>query len=225
MNISVILTGGIGKRMSQNLPKQFIKIYDVEVFIYTLNAFLNNDNIDRCVLVINSAFKEDYESILKRHNLSDKVEICFGGLTRQESSFNAIKYLKENGAKEDDIVLIHDGARPLVDENIINQNISLCNNDTVVSTVVPMVDTLVDKDYNVIDRNSVFGVQTPQTFMFKNAFVMHEVAIKDGVLNASDDIQLAKRLSINVAFAKGSRRNVKITTLEDIDLLKCYLRK
>ena len=56
----------------------------------------------------------------------------------------------------------------------------MCNNDTVVSTVVPMVDTLVDKDYNVIDRNSVFGVQTPQTFMFKNAFVMHEAAIKDG---------------------------------------------
>jgi 2-C-methyl-D-erythritol 4-phosphate cytidylyltransferase len=61
--------------------------------------------------------------------------------------------------------------------------------------------------------------------MFKNAFFMHEVAIKDGVLNASDDIQLAKRLSLNVAFAKGSRRNVKITTLEDIYLLESYLRK
>ena len=225
MNISVILTGGIGKRMSLDIPKQFIQIDGAEVFVYTIKAFLSNPNIDRCVLVINSSFKDEYASILKKHDLIDKVEMCFGGETRQESSFNAIKYLKENGAKEDDIVLIHDGARPLVDENIINQNISLCNNDTVVSTVVPMVDTLVDKDYNVIDRNSVFGVQTPQTFMFKNAFVMHEVAIKDGVLNASDDIQLAKRLSLNVAFAKGSRRNVKITTLEDIDLLESYLRK
>ena len=225
MNISVILTGGIGKRMSLDIPKQFIQIDGAEVFIYTIKAFLSNSNIDRCVLVINSSFKDEYTSILKKHDLIDKVEMCFGGETRQESSFNAIKYLKENGAKEDDIVLIHDGARPLVDENIINQNISLCNNDTVVSTVVPMVDTLVDKDYNVIDRNSVFGVQTPQTFMFKNAYNMHSLAINDGFLNASDDIQLAKRLSINVAFAKGSRRNVKITTLEDIDLLKCYLRK
>ena len=225
MNISVILTGGIGKRMSLDIPKQFIQIDGIEVFVYTIKAFLDNQNINRCVLVINSSFKDEYDKILRKHNLIEKVEICFGGETRQESSFNAIKYLKDNGAKEDDVILIHDGARPLVDNNIINQNISLCNNDTVVSTVVPMVDTLVDKDYNVIDRNSVFGVQTPQTFMFKNAFDMHEAAIKDGVLNASDDIQLAKRLSLNVAFAKGSRRNVKITTLEDIDLLESYLRK
>lgn len=225
MNISVILTGGIGKRMSQNLPKQFIKIYDVEVFIYTLNAFLNNDNIDRCVLVINSAFKEDYESILKRHNLSDKVEICFGGLTRQESSFNAIRYLKENGGSDEDIVLIHDGARPLIGDEIINQNIALCKYGTAVSTIVSTFDTLVDKDYNLIDRNKVFSVQTPQTFTLKDAFNMHVAAISDGVVSASDDIQLAKRLSMNISFANGSRKNIKMTTLEDIDIIKCFLRK
>ena len=225
MNISVILTGGIGKRMSQNLPKQFIKIYDVEVFIYTLNAFLNNDNIDRCVLVINSAFKEDYESILKRHNLSDKVEICFGGLTRQESSFNAIRYLKENGGSDEDIVLIHDGARPLIGDEIINQNIALCKYGTAVSTIVSTFDTLVDKDYNLIDRNKVFSVQTPQTFTLKDAFNMHVSAISDGVVSASDDIQLAKRLSMNISFANGSRKNIKMTTLEDIDIIKCFLRK
>ena len=225
MNISVILTGGIGKRMSQNLPKQFIKIYDVEVFIYTLNAFLNNDNIDRCVLVINSAFKEDYESILKRHNLSDKVEICFGGLTRQESSFNAIRYLKENGGSDEDIVLIHDGARPLIGDEIINQNIALCKYGTAVSTIVSTFDTLVDEDYNLIDRNKVFSVQTPQTFTLKDAFNMHVSAISDGVVSASDDIQLAKRLSMNISFANGSRKNIKMTTLEDIDIIKCFLRK
>ena len=225
MNISVILTGGIGKRMSLDIPKQFIQIDGIEVFVYTIKAFLNNHNINRCVLVINSQFKNEYDLILEKHHLLDKVEICFGGETRQESSFNAIKYLKENGANENDIVLIHDGARPLVDDNIINANISLCNNDTVVSTVVSIVDTLVDKDYNVIDRNSIFGVQTPQTFMLKNALKMHCKAIEDGILNASDDIQLAKRLSLNVAYANGSRKNVKMTTLEDIDLLRFYLRK
>ena len=137
MNIAVILIGGNGTRMLSTLPKQLIKVNEKEIFIHTVEKFVFHSLIDRCVLVINENFKDDYVKILENHNLLNKVELCCGGNTRQESSLNALKYLKQSNVSNDDVILIHDGARPLVNERIINDNINEClNNNAVVSTVI-----------------------------------------------------------------------------------------
>ena len=226
MNIAVILIGGNGTRMSSSLPKQFIKVNEKEIFIHTVEKFVFHPLIDRCLLVINEMFKDDYIKILESHNLLNKVELCFGGATRQESSFNALKHLKNSNALDEDIILFHDGARPMLTKEIITNNIEKCLDDNaVISTVIPMVDTLVNKENELIDRNSVYVVQTPQTFKLKDAYEVHIKANENNITNSGDDVLLAKHFNKKISYVDGSRMNIKITTKDDLELLNLFLRK
>lgn len=220
MNIAVILAAGIGSRMKQKLPKQFIEINNKPLFIFTLEKFLSVQQIDKIILVINKNYEDLYKQYLLKFNLLQKIELVNGGQTRQESVSLSLNYLS-NIATDNDIVTIHDGARPLVSPEIILNNIITCQkNQNAVSTVINIVDTIIDKEYNLVDKDSLWAVQTPQTFPYKLIKLLHAIAKDKNLFSVSDDAQLAKKFGYKVNYVLGSRLNIKITEEEDIYLLK-----
>lgn len=216
MNIAILLTAGSGTRMKNALPKQFIEVDNKPIFIYTIEKFIMNE-IDKIFLVINDSFKDLYNNYLQKFSI-ENIELIDGGNSRQESVFRAIKHL-ELFCNDNDVIVIHDGARPLVSKKIITENIEKCLNlKTPISTVTNIVDTIVDKDYNLVDRNNLLKVQTPQTFSFKDIRFAHQKAFEEQIESSSDDIQLAKRFGLKINYVYGSRFNFKITEPEDLNL-------
>ena len=220
MNIAVILAAGIGSRMKQKLPKQFIEINNKPLFIFTLEKFLSVQQIDKIILVINKNYEDLYKQYLLKFDLLQNIELVNGGQTRQESVSLSLDYLSDKAA-DNDIVTIHDGARPLVSPEIILNNIITCQkNQNAVSTVINIVDTIIDKEYNLVDKDSLWAVQTPQTFPYKLIKLLHAIAKDKNLFSVSDDAQLAKKFGYKVNYVLGSRLNIKITEEEDIYLLK-----
>lgn len=222
MNYAIVLTGGNGKRIHSSMPKQFIKIKNKELFLYSLETFLSCEAIKKVYLVINKEYEKEYLTVLKRHHYLERVELIYGGETRHQSVNKAVDFIK-NKVSSNDIILIHDGARPLLSEEIINKNINQIEmNKKPVSTIVKIVDTIIDKDYNLYDRNNLFLVQTPQTFFYDQLF---DICKKDinGDLNATDEIQLAKKAGFDIDYVMGSRNNFKVTIDEDLEVLEKLL--
>jgi len=222
MNYAIVLTGGNGKRIHSAIPKQFIKIKDKELFLYSLETFLSCEEIKKVYLVINKEYEKEYVNILNKYDYIDRVSLIYGGETRHESLNNAVEYMQDKINKED-VILIHDGARPLISKEIIKNNIHQINiNKKPVSTIVKIVDTIVDKDYNLYDRNNLFLVQTPQTFFYGQLL---DICKKDtsNDLNATDEIQLAKKAGFDIDYVLGSRNNFKVTIDEDLEVLEKLL--
>lgn len=220
MNIAVILAAGIGSRMKHKLPKQFIEINNKPLFIYTLEKFLSVQQIDKIILVINKNYEDLYKQYLLKFDLLQNIGLVNGGQTRQESVSLSLDYLSDKAA-DTDIVTIHDGARPLVSSEIILNNINTCQkNQNAVSTVINIVDTIIDKEYNLVNKDSLWAVQTPQTFPYKLIKNVHALAKEKNLLSVSDDAQLAKKFGYKVDYVLGSRLNIKITEEEDISLLQ-----
>jgi len=150
--------------------------------------------------------------------------MVYGGDSRQKSVENAIDFLK-NKISSKDLVLIHDGARPLIDSEIINSNIAKCyDTQNPVLTCVNVVDTIMDKEFNLLNRDYLIAAQTPQTFRFEQLEAIHEFAKEKNIISASDDIQLAKAYGLNISLVSGARKNLKVTEKEDLELIKLYLK-
>lgn len=223
MNIAVILCGGTGSRMNQELPKQFIEINSKPLFQYSIEAFLNEKIIDYIVLVINKQYENLYQKYLNELKYRN-IFMVYGGDSRQKSVENAINFLK-NKISSKDLVLIHDGARPLIDSEIINSNIMKCHDtQNPVLTCVSVVDTIMDKEFNLLNRDQLIAAQTPQTFRFEQLEAIHEFAKEKNIISASDDIQLAKAYGLNISLVSGTRKNLKVTEKEDLEIIKLYLK-
>ena len=225
MNVAIVLTGGTGSRMSAVIPKQFIKINDKPIFIYTLERIKEANIFSRVILVIHKDYEEKYKKYLNEFSFTS-VELCYGGKLRQESSFNALEYLKKTGVNDEDIVLIHDGVRANVSTKILIDSVNGCNKkQNTMVTALPLTDTLADDFYQVLNRDTLHLIQTPQTFIFKQIYFFHHYAKDHQIQNRTDDAQLAKICNYPIYFVEGSKENIKITTQEDLNLFEYYLRK
>lgn len=228
MNIGVILAGGSGTRMGSDIPKQFIDIYGKPLIVHTIEAFDINPNIDYIAVICKEDWQEDLMIWIRKYGLTKVKWIVDGGDTRQESVYNGIMKLKDT-CKEDDILVIHDAARPLVSQRIIDENIVLTEKFKAVDTVIPSADTIIKSvDGDTIEsvplRKELYLGQTPQSFTYgliKNA---HEEAQKNGDLNATDDCQLVLKVGKDVHIVKGDKLNFKVTTFEDLLLLKSIIK-
>ena len=221
MNLAIVLAGGKGLRMGYSIPKQFLLINDKPMIVQTLDAFNQCQYIDAICLVCLEEYKDEAKSLIEEYNLNKVKYIVNGGATRQESVYEGLKAFKENGADDEDVILIHDGARPFVSEEIILNNIRACRQYGSVCTVVKTTDSiLISKDGNLVDdylnRNELYNCQTPQTFKFKVILEAHTKANKKGINDATDDCVLVKRLNKYVYLVEGERTNIKITNPEDL---------
>ena len=218
MNSVVIVSAGRGSRMKADINKQFLKLKGKEVIAHTIYKFYNNKNIDEIVVVV----KED-EADFFRRNIIDKygyknIKIAFGGKERQDSVFNGLKAVNERC----DIVLIHDGARPFVTDEIIKNSIECAKKNKCVIVGVPVKDTIkiINKDNEVCDtpnRSTLWSIQTPQVFEYLSIIKAHKIA-KEKSYYGTDDSMLMEYLGYNVKVIEGSYNNIKITTPEDLKI-------
>lgn len=229
MNIGVILAGGSGSRMGiVDKPKQFIDIYGKPIIVHTLEIFDSHADIDAIAIVCLEEWLDDLRILLRKYEISKVKWLVVGGRTRQESIYNVIKTLSEE-CQEDDILIIHDSVRPLVSHKIISNNIIGAKRYDAVDTVVPSADTIVKSvDSNTIEevpnRSELFIGQTPQSFKFSIIKKAHDKAIKDNILDSTDDCQLILRLGEDVHLVEGEKLNFKITSFDDLLLLKSIVK-
>lgn len=228
MNIAIILAGGSGIRMGSDIPKQFIDIYGKPLIIHTIEAFDINPNIDYIAVICKNEFKEDLTIWIRKYGISKVKWIVDGGNTRQESVYNGINQLSDFCSNQD-IVVIHDAARPLISQRIINENIESAKINKAVDTVIPTTDTIIRSiDGSVIEevpvRRELYLGQTPQSFEYALIKKAHEEAKKENNLNATDDCQLVLKIGNKVSLVKGDKLNFKVTTFEDLLILKSVIK-
>lgn len=232
MVVALIIAGGKGVRTNQDIPKQFINIDNVPVLIYTLNAFQQHPEIDEILVVCIDGWHEILRAYAKQFNITKLKQVISGGNTGQESIRNGILELKKHH-DEEDIVLIHDGIRPNVSQEIISGCLAQCRLFGSAITVIPCAEAMLLRQEDgkssgkVIDRDSLARTQTPQAFPLKKLLWAHEEAEKRGITNSVATCTLMIELGEEVCFCAGSEKNVKITTVEDIEIFKAllYLKK
>ena len=228
MNIAIILAGGSGTRMGSDVPKQFIDIYGKPLIVHTIESFDVNSNIDYIAVVCKKDWQEELKIWVRKFGINKLRWIVDGGETRQESIYNALTVIG-NKCSEDDIVIIHDGARPLISQRIIDENIVGAKEYGAVDTVIPTPDAIVNsKDDRTINnvplRKELYIGQTPQSFKYNLIFKAHKTAISNNRIDATDDCQLILDLNEKVHFVTGDKLNFKITTFEDLLLLKAVIK-
>ncbi|MEF9992253.1 MAG: 2-C-methyl-D-erythritol 4-phosphate cytidylyltransferase [Peptostreptococcaceae bacterium] len=216
MNGVIIVAAGTGSRMKKDINKQFIKLNNKEIIVHTIDKFYNNNSIDDIVVVIKESEEEYFiNNVIKKYGF-DNIKITYGGNERQDSVHNGIKELDKNC----DVVIVHDGARPFVTDDIIKNSIEEAKKHNAVVVGVKVKDTIkiVGEDGNIIDtpnRSYLWSVQTPQVFKYEVITKAYEDAY-NGNYYGTDDAMLVERIGYNVKMIEGSYDNIKITTQEDL---------
>ena len=216
MNGVVIVAAGSGSRMKRDINKQFIKLDGKEIIAYTIEKFYKSEDIGDIVIVIKENEEKYFiENIINKYGF-DNIKLAYGGKERQDSVYNGIKKLNSNC----EIVLIHDGARPFVNEYIIKNSIKEAKENNAVVVGVPVKDTIkvVDSDGNIVDtpnRSLLWSVQTPQSFKYEIITKAYEYAYSNDYYG-TDDAMLVEHIGYNVKMIQGSYDNIKITTEEDL---------
>jgi 2-C-methyl-D-erythritol 4-phosphate cytidylyltransferase len=229
MNIALIIAGGSGKRMRLDIPKQFVNIYDKPVIIYTLEGFQNHPQIDAIEVVCIDGWHDVLRAYAKQFNISKLQYIVPGGETCQESIRNGV-YNLEKKCAEDDIVIVHDGIRPLVDKEVLTDVIIKCKEYGNAVTSMPYNEQIfvIDDEKSTvkyIPRETLRRVATPQAYRFGKLLWAYKKAFAEGIgINGSSYtntmmVELGERLFL----AAGSDKNIKLTTKDDLEMFKAYL--
>ena len=232
-NIAIIFAGGVGQRMNSNensIPKQFLKINDKPIIIHTLELFQKHSKIDKIYIAIHPDY-HNYMSELVKYYYLDKVKgIINGGSTGQDSIYKALKLAqKEND--ENSIVLIHDGVRPNITGETISRNIECAvKNGNAITTTNCFETILVSENHinpqHVPYRKNTFSAQAPQSFKLGEIIEAHETIrpINPNYTDIVDSCTLFKVLNKETYMVQGNRGNIKITTIEDLYVLRAFIR-
>lgn len=228
MNIALITAGGIGNRMGQDIPKQFINVYDKPVIVYTLEAFQNHANIDVIAVVCLDGWKPVLEAYIKQFNITKVKFIINGGATGHESIRNGLMELEKH-YEGDSIVLIHDGIRPNVSSEIISDCIVKTKQYGCGITAIPCAEAMLETEDGVVStgsypRSKLRRTQTPHGFILKDICQLHRDAIDCGIKDSVASCTLMVEMGKQVYFSVGSEKNIKLTTVDDIDIFKSLLQ-
>lgn len=230
MNIAVIIAGGSGKRMGLEIPKQFVNVYDKPVLVYTLEGFQKHPQIDAIEVVCIDGWHDVVRAYAKQFGITKLQWIVSGGTTGQESIRNGVYHL-EGKCDDDDIIIIHDGIRPLVDEAVLSDVIVKCQKYGNAVTALPYNEQIFVADDEIsttkyIPRETLRRVSTPQAYRYqKLLWAYHEAFEKEiGIHGSSYTNTMMVELGERLYFAAGSEKNIKLTTKDDLDIFKAYLR-
>lgn len=232
MNIGLIIAGGSGKRMGQDIPKQFVNVYDKPVLLYTLQGFEDHPQIDAIELVCIEGWQDVVKAYAKQFNISKLNWVVTGGRSGQESIRNGI-YNLEGKCQADDIVIIHDGVRPLVDNEVLTDVIVKCRQYGNAVTSLPYNEQIFVVDSadettttKYIPRETLRRVSTPQAYKFKLLDDKYHEAFEEkiGIYGSSYTNTMMTDLGVKLHFAAGSDKNIKLTTKDDLEIFKSYLK-
>ena len=229
MNIAVVIAGGVGHRMGHDIPKQFINVYDKPVIIYTLEGFQRHPQIDAIEVVCLDGWHDVLWAYAKQFGITKLKWIVSGGGTGQESIRNGVFNL-DGICKDDDIVIIHDGIRPMVDECVLSDVIVKCQQYGNAVTSMPYNEQIfvIDDDISsvkYIPRETLRRVSTPQAYNFKKLLWAYKEAFEKeiGIYGSSYTNTMMIELGERIYFAAGSDKNIKLTTKEDLDTFKAFI--
>lgn len=227
MNIALIIAGGLGERMQQDIPKQFLTVHDKPVIIYTLEAFQRHPEIDIIAVVCLEGWEKTLKAYAKQFNIGKLEHVIPGGENGQASIRNGIFKLEKH-YKDKDLVLVHDAIRPMVSEEIISDCIHKTMEYGSGIASIPCAEAMVvtETGYEssqVYERNHLKRTQTPQGFSLQRLGDAHREALRRGITSSVASVTLMLELGQNVELSLGSEKNLKLTTLEDIDIFKALL--
>jgi 2-C-methyl-D-erythritol 4-phosphate cytidylyltransferase len=229
MNIAVIFAGGSGQRMhSKDIPKQFLEMHRKPIIIYTLEIFERHPEIDAIVISCIGGWVEYLNELIYKYRIDKVKKVVCGGATGQMSIFNGLEAAKEISNGEKSIVLIHDGVRPLINSNVISDNIkSVRRNGTAITTAVVKETILVVDDdesiKNVPDRAHSRVAKAPQSFWLDDIYEAHLKAQKEGIFDCIDSCSLMKKYGYPLFLVDGPYENIKITTPDDFYTMRALL--
>ncbi len=222
---AVIVAAGKGKRMGTDISKQFLPLCGKEILAHTVEVFERAVNIRDIVLVTGADSQQDVKDMVQEYGWNKVVSVVIGGKERQDSVWNCLQAV----AEDTEIVLIHDGVRPFVTEDILNHSIETALEMGGCVAGVPAKDTIkVCNGENIAvatpDRSTLWQIQTPQTFRRELIVNAYEKA-KDGGFIGTDDASMAEYSGYPVKVIMGSYRNIKITTKEDLLIGEAFIKE
>lgn len=230
MNIALLIAGGSGNRMGQDIPKQFMHVDGCPVIIHTMQCFQKHPNIGAIAVVCLRGWETVLQSYANQFNITKLKWIFPGGNSGMESIHNGIYGLKEQGCNDNDLVLIHDAVRPLLSQDIISSNIAICQAYGYAITGIKCREAILEShdgfsSKTSIPRDTLIRTQTPQTFRLKNIIAAHEMAKEKGITDSVASCTLLAELNedIEMHIVPGSEKNIKITTVEDLEILKALM--
>lgn len=230
MATAIIMAGGAGARMGQDIPKQFINVYDKPVLLYTLESFQRHPMIDAIEVVCLEGWKDILWAYAKQFNIDKLKWVVSGGETGQESIRNGVFNL-EGKVSPEEIVVIHDGIRPLVDDMVLTDVIRKALQYGNAVTALPYNEQIfvIDDDISTvkfIPRETIRRVATPQAYRFDLLDEKYHEAFERqvGIAGSHYTNTMMVELGVRLYFAAGSDKNIKLTTKDDLELFKAYLK-
>lgn len=226
-NIGLIIAGGSGARMHQDIPKQFLTVNEKPVIVYTLEAFQKHPEIDTIAVVCIEGWESVLWAYANQFNITKLKYIVPGGKNGQDSIRNGVYELEKHFAPED-IVLIHDAIRPMISSEIISDCIRVTREKGNAITVIPCAEAMMETEDGDVSigsypRDRLKRTQTPQGFSIGKICDLHRRALEAGITNSVASCTLMIEMGEQVYFSAGSEKNIKLTTVEDIDIFKALL--
>ena len=220
MNIAIIFAGGTGQRMNtKTKPKQFLELHGKPIIIYTLEHFDQHEMIDGIIVVCVEDWIDYCQSLVDKFHIKKVKAIVAGGETGMLSRFKGVKKAAEL-YPNDTICLMHDGVRPMIDHDLISQNIESVEEFGSAVTVAPAVETIAvrgsdNKVGQIIDRSKCQMAKAPQSFRLGELLKVHQESVDSGMKDCIDTAYLMQMSGIDVYTEEGSAENIKITTPND----------
>ena len=229
MNIAIIIGGGNGRRMENEIPKQFLNVNDKPVILYTLEAFQKHPDVNEVGVVCIEGWHEILKAYAKQYKIDKLKWIVNGGEVGQKSIYNGLQEALKR-YKSDDIILIHDAIRPLVSQDIISDCIIQCKAHGSAVSAVPCTTAVLkyegakrEKSREVVDRSVLAMTQTPQAFPLHKLLWAHKEAAERGIEASVATCTLFAELGEELYFSLGSETNIKLTTPGDLKIFKALL--
>jgi len=218
--IAIIPAGGKGIRSGTAAPKQYLKVNDKELIVYTLEIFQQNKTVEEIVISAERGYFDLLNTLKNKYHLSKISKIIEGGDTRQDSVYNALKSITD--VTDNDLIVVHDAARPLLPQNVLLNAVETSKQKGNALVCIKAKDTLIKGDEVVesyVDRDEVYYVQTPQIFPYSVLMKAMKNAYENNFIG-TDESMLVRQIGEKVNIVEGSVYNFKVTTADDIEIFE-----
>lgn len=228
MTVALLTAAGTGTRMGQDVPKQFLNVQDKPIIVYTMERFQRNPQVDAIVVVTLPNWMDFVKAYAKQFCITKLRWVVPGGATGQESIRNGLDAVAKECVAADTVVMIHDGNRPMIDDAIIADSLAVFREKGSAVAVIPCTEVVFDstdgKEGKVeIPREELWRTQTPHTYTLEKLLWACDEAKVKGLSGMAAMCQLMARLGETTHFSKGSEKNLKLTTMDDMDIFKALL--
>ena len=225
--IAILTAGGTATRMHQDIPKQFLNVNNKPIIIYALEAFQQHPNVDEICVAVLKGWDQVLWAYARQFNITKLKYVVPGGATGQESIFNGLSEVRKDH-QDNDIIIVHDGNRPMVSQAIITDCLIKQQQYGSAVASIPCTEVVFVSEDSIcsdvsIPRETLQRTQTPHAYTLGTLWAAHMEAREKGITNMAASCALMAALGKTTYFSKGSEKNLKITTVEDIEIFKALL--